>query len=102
MQDYMIENHKEKCTEYDLTGIVVHNGVSDFGHYYDLIKGPDNKWYKFNDENVIEFNEENIPNEAFGNKENEDDDLEKEIRKKNAYILFYTKQCENNNDELKK
>ena len=102
MKDYMIENHKEKCTEYDLTGIVIHNGVSDFGHYYDLIKGPDNKWYKFNDENVIEFNEENIPNEAFGNKENDDDDLEKEIRKKNAYILFYTKKCENNNEELKK
>ena len=88
----MIENHKEKCTEYDLTGIVVHNGVSDFGHYYDLIKGLDNKWYKFNDENVIEFNEENIPNEAFGNKENEDDDLEKEIRKKKClyFILYQT------------
>ena len=102
MKDYMIENHKEKCTEYDLTGIVVHNGVSDFGHYYDLIKGPDNKWYKFNDENVIEFREENIPNEAFGNKESDDDDIEKEMRKKNAYILFYTKKCENNIEELKK
>ena len=102
MKDYMIENHKEKCTEYDLTGIVVHNGVSDFGHYYDLIKGPDNKWYKFNDENVTEFNEEYIPNEAFGNKDADDDDSEKELRKKNAYILFYTKKCENDNEELKK
>ena len=102
MKDYMIENHKEKCTEYDLTGIVVHNGVSDFGHYYDLIKGPDNKWYKFNDENVTEFNEEYIPNEAFGNKDSDDDDSEKELRKKNAYILFYTKKCENDNEELKK
>jgi ubiquitin C-terminal hydrolase len=102
MKDYMIENHKEKNTEYDLTGIVVHNGVSDFGHYYDLIKGPDNKWYKFNDENVTEFNEEYIPNEAFGNKDIDDDDSEKEIRKKNAYILFYTKKSENDNEELKK
>ena len=102
MKDYMIENHKEKCTEFDLTGIVVHNGVSDFGHYYDLIKGRDNKWYKFNDENVTQFNEEYIPNEAFGNKDSDDEDSEKEIRKKNAYILFYTKKCEINNEELKK
>ena len=104
MKDYMIENHTEKSTEYDLTGIVVHNGVSDFGHYYDLIKGPDNKWYKFNDEMVSVFKEEDIPNEAFGNKDDDDDDSEKEKEngKRNAYILFYTKRTNINIEELKK
>ena len=108
MKDYMIENHKEKCTEFDLTGIVVHNGVSDFGHYYDLIKTPDNKWYKFNDEYVREFKEEDIPNEAFGNKDLEDDeddafsDKEKGLGRRNAYILFYTKRTDYSNEELEK
>ena len=103
MKDYMMENHTEECTEYDLTGIVIHNGEADFGHYYDLIKGSDNNWYKFNDENITEFKEENIPNEAFGNKD-DDDDSEKERGniKRNAYILFYTKKCTNKKEELEK
>ena len=107
MKDYMIENHTEKSTEYDLTGIVVHNGKSDWGHYYDLIKGPDNKWYKFNDESISTFKEEDIPNEAFGNKDDDDDDYDRENgnEKRNAYILFYTKKPknnDNNNEELEK
>ena len=108
MKDYMIENHTEKSTEYDLTGIVVHNGVSDFGHYYDLIKSPDdNKWYKFNDESVSEFIEEDIANEAYGNKNIDDDDEDvysdkEKGGKKNAYILFYTKRTDNNKEELEK
>ena len=104
MKDYMMESHTEECTEYDLTGIVIHNGVSEFGHYYDLIKGPDDKWYKFNDENITYFKEEDIPNEAFGNKDCDDDDSEKESgnNKRNAYILFYTKKCNNKKEELQK
>ena len=107
LKDYMIENHTEQSTEYELTGIVIHNGISDFGHYYDIIKSPDNKWYKFNDENVFEFKEEDIPNEAFGNKyyddiEDEDDDRGKGNGKKNAYILFYTKKIAVDNKNLEK
>ena len=94
MKDYLIENHTEKNTEYELTGITIHFGLSDFGHYYDIIKGPDNKWYKFNDINISEFKEENIPGEAYGEKDySEDDDSsgEKDNGRRNAYILFYTK-----------
>ena len=93
MKDYLIENHKETNTEYELRGITIHFGVSDFGHYYDLIKGPDNKWYKFNDISVSEFKEEDIPREAFGEKEilDEDSYKEKENGKNNAYILIYKK-----------
>ena len=93
MKDYLIEDHKETNTEYELTGITIHYGVADFGHYYDLIKGPDNKWYKFNDISVSEFKEEDIPREAFGEKEliDEDSNKEKESGKNNAYILIYKK-----------
>ena len=93
MKDYLIENHTETNTEYELTGITIHFGVADFGHYYDLIKGPDNKWYKFNDISVSEFKEEEIPKEAFGEKDifDEDSYKEKENGKNNAYILIYKK-----------
>ena len=96
MKDYLIENHEEKNTEYELTGITIHWGVSDFGHYFDLIKDQDNKWYKFNDTNVTEFKEEDIPKESFGEAGNSDDDSYKEKENRNtAYILFYTKKGNN-------
>jgi hypothetical protein len=93
MKNYLIENHIEKNTEYELTGITIHYGIADSGHYYDLIKGPDKKWYKFNDIFVTEFKEEDIPKEAFGEKEisEEDSSKEKERIKNNAYILIYKK-----------
>ena len=93
MKDYLIENHLEKNTEYELTGITIHFGVSDFGHYYDIIKSQNNKWYKFNDMNVSEFKEDDIPKEAYGEKDYSEDDSykEKENGRNNAYILFYTK-----------
>jgi len=99
MKDYLIEKHTEENTVYELTGITIHFGYSDFGHYYDLIKGPDNKWYKFNDINITEFREEDIPKEAFGEKEENDDDSyrEKESGKNNAYILIYTKKGSSTN-----
>ena len=99
VKDYLIENHTEENTVYELTGITIHFGYSDFGHYYDLIKGPDNKWYKFNDINITEFREEDIPKEAFGDKDGNDDDSyrEKESGKNNAYILIYTKKGNSTN-----
>ena len=96
MKDYLIENNNEKNTLYELTGITIHFGVSDYGHYYDLIKSPnDEKWYKFNDNFVHEFPVEDISHEAFGEREIEDDFNkeieEKESGKNNAYILIYKK-----------
>ena len=92
---------------YELTGITIHYGVSDYGHYYDLIKAVNNKWYKFNDTNISEFPESDIPKEAFGDKESENNDLESEMTdkaeikekdNKNAYILIYTKKSFKDNN----
>ena len=94
MKNYLIEEHKENNTEYELTGITIHDGEADFGHYYDLIKGPDEIWYKFNDTIVQVFSKDQIPEEAFGDKNSEDDiykDEQSETEKNNAYILIYTK-----------
>ena len=96
MKEYLIENHQEINTKYELTGITIHFGFSDYGHYYDLIKSPDGKWYKFNDNYVTEFDEKEIPHEAFGEKDCEDDfmkDIEdKDSGQNTAYILIYKKQ----------
>ena len=95
MKEYLIEDHQEKNTKYELTGITIHFGFSDYGHYYDLIKSQDGKWYKFNDNSVTEFDEKDIPHEAFGEKENEEDFIkdieERENGENNAYILIYKK-----------
>ena len=101
MKEFLYEDNKTKelNTEYELRGITIHFGVADFGHYYDLIKGPDNKWYKFNDISVTQFKEEDIAKEAFGEKEifEEDSSKEKENGKNNAYILIYKKTNFNQN-----
>ena len=95
MKEYLIDDHKETNTKYELTGITIHFGFSDYGHYYDLIKASDGKWYKFNDDYVTEFNEKDIPHEAFGEKDNEEDFIkdieEKDNGQNNAYILIYKK-----------
>ena len=99
MKEYLIEENTETNTIYELTGITIHDGVADFGHYYDLIKGKDGKWYKFNDTVVKFFNKDHIAAEAFGDKHS-GDDLDKEEQSEednnNAYILIYTKKNFNN------
>ena len=37
--------------KFELNGIIVHQGLSEIGHYFSLIKLK-NKWYEFNDQNV--------------------------------------------------
>ena len=95
LKEYLIEDNQEINTTYELTGITIHFGFSDYGHYYDLIKSPNGKWYKFNDNCVYEFDEKDIPQEAFGEKDSEDDFLkdieEKDSGQNNAYILIYKK-----------
>lgn len=70
--------------QYQLTGVLVHSGTSQSGHYYSYIKVPpkglseddiqealnDNnnkeKWYEFNDMYVSEFDIKNLKGECFG------------------------------------
>jgi ubiquitin C-terminal hydrolase len=56
LQDY-IKNDEVLETKYNLKGVVIHTGTSEGGHYYSLIRdnGPQKKWLKFNDQNVLPF-----------------------------------------------
>ena len=96
---------KEVSYIYDLVGIVVHSGQASAGHYYSFIKerrgnsvlNPNkNKWFKFNDTSVEEFEmtEENLKAECFGGKfkvkKKEGSSLPEERQRYwNGYILFY-------------
>lgn len=109
-EDRTVTYNKVTCPEYfqyKLTGIVVHMGTTDSGHYYSLIKERENgdAWFEFNDHLVSAFNPDNIPNEAFGGEDPEfesrlnhhrhDQAMQQIIqdqgrtKTKNAYILIY-------------
>ena len=58
--------------EYRLAGVLVHAGVAQGGHYYSFIKdrmtGSEEKWYRFDDDDVTPFNPSLIETECFGGK----------------------------------
>jgi len=58
--------------EYKLAGVLVHAGVAQGGHYYSFIKdrnpGSEEKWYRFDDEDVTPFDPVSIESECFGGK----------------------------------
>jgi ubiquitin C-terminal hydrolase len=79
----------ESQTLYDLSGVVIHAGSAESGHYYSMIKDMKNsKWYEFNDTHITPFEIEEFPQEAFGGISDEEKSIEKST---NAYVLFYTK-----------
>lgn len=52
-----------------MTGILVHSGNGETGHYYSYIKNPNNEngqWLEFNDNHIRNFNPKDIPAECFG------------------------------------
>jgi ubiquitin C-terminal hydrolase len=84
--------------DYVLTGILVHTGTTDSGHYYSFIKDRKNDtWSKFNDETVSPFNVENIPETCYGGEYTTtswDNQLQRQVSKSvsrpnSAYMLFY-------------
>ena len=60
--------------DYKLAGVLVHAGVAQGGHYYSFIRDRSNtdsdedKWYKFDDEDVTPFDPSLIEVECFGGK----------------------------------
>lgn len=76
LRDIMFKD--EGDVVYELSGIVIHTGEVNAGHYYSIIKKND-KWYRFNDIEVSEV--ENYELEAFGSES-----------RKSAVLLFYQKE----------
>jgi hypothetical protein len=56
--------------EYKLAGVLVHAGVAQGGHYFSFIKdrNKEEKWYRFDDEDVTPFDPASIEVECFGGK----------------------------------
>lgn len=83
-EDQLIVLNRKIAPEYfmyKLKGVVVHDGMADYGHYYSFIcdreasEGEPN-WYTFNDTNVTPFKVSDIPQETFGG---ENESYEQEI-----------------------
>jgi ubiquitin carboxyl-terminal hydrolase 8 len=72
LSEYVVGYDKESY-KYDLYGICNHSGGTRGGHYTSFIKNANDKWYLFNDTNVIEMT-----------------DLNK-IKSPQAYCFFYRK-----------
>lgn len=86
--------------KYKLSGVLVHSGYAEGGHYYSFIKDREDtesgdKWYEFNDEMVKEFDKADIESECFGGDEKWSDMMGNSIylknseKHRNAYVVFY-------------
>ena len=77
IEPYLSQLHSIKGKRYDLSAISDHKGSCNYVHYIAYCKNSiNNKWYEYNDEDIIHFPNEN---------------LENELITKNAYILFYVR-----------
>lgn len=94
MTDDADRKHPVEYYQYKLSGIVVHSGTADSGHYYSFIKDRDqkDKWYEFNDQIVRDFDPADIPNECYGGEDSFQTSnmmYMKSMKWRNAYILMY-------------
>ena len=73
--------------KYRLSGIVVHSGSANGGHYFSYHRHPSdpNRWLELNDTVVSDFDPRLIPENCFGSKE--EPGAPQTVR--SAYILFY-------------
>eukprot|EP01117_Protostelium_nocturnum_P009607 TRINITY_DN3429_c0_g1_i1.p1 TRINITY_DN3429_c0_g1~~TRINITY_DN3429_c0_g1_i1.p1 ORF type:complete len:2268 (-),score=754.02 TRINITY_DN3429_c0_g1_i1:12-6815(-) len=103
-EDKSGSNRSPDYYRYELVGVVVHTGTTDFGHYYSFVKErttsngkSEPNWFEFNDTTVSPFNPKEIPSCCFGGTEevNEFDRMTgknqvvSRVKNYNAYILVY-------------
>jgi len=71
LHEFFAEDVQGSCfnAEYELFGIIVHQGTVDYGHYYAYIRPTtDNQWLLFNDNSVSKVTREKAFNDNFGGK----------------------------------
>lgn len=101
MKPYTIYQNCEKTPyeddyfQYKLSGVIIHLGIADAGHYYSFVQDryydQYGKWIEFNDTTVKNFDLNHLANECFGFDEKNDAGNNNLNRFKNAYILIYDK-----------
>eukprot|EP00475_Leptophrys_vorax_P014009 TRINITY_DN20378_c0_g1_i1.p1 TRINITY_DN20378_c0_g1~~TRINITY_DN20378_c0_g1_i1.p1 ORF type:complete len:1328 (+),score=359.52 TRINITY_DN20378_c0_g1_i1:77-3985(+) len=87
-----VDQKPDEYYQYELVGILIHQGDANRGHYYSYIKERtedkvSGKWLEFNDVRVVPFDEKRIPEAAFGGKEEYVPDFD-EFGGYNAYGEF--------------
>ena len=95
--EYLKDHNQPPSSDmFGLTGILVHSGTAESGHYYsytrerpiDCRQGPN--WVEFNDSDVSRFNPKNIPDQCFGGESDTSPYSTACFPKAwNAYMLFY-------------
>jgi len=81
--------------DYILYGVLVHSGDINSGHYCAFIRPQNNeKWYKFDDDNVYPVSTYDVFEENFGGKSIYKSKLNITNRYTNAYMLIYIRKCE--------
>lgn len=87
-----IGDHVENEHQYSLVGVLIHVGTAQRGHYYSLIKERQaNRWFKFNDVEISEFNSDDLRGEAFGGQQDVGDASNGTGAQgeRSAYLLVY-------------
>jgi len=85
-------NKNNDLFKYKLTGVIIHTGTADSGHYYSIVKDKKENWLEFNDTNVSYYDIADLPGEAFGGIESFTYKDQTKVEKvTNAYLLFYEK-----------
>ncbi|OHT16616.1 hypothetical protein TRFO_13027 [Tritrichomonas foetus] len=72
-------NENQEEATYSLSGVVIHRGIAQGGHFVSLVKTKKNGWLCFDDEVVTKISETEAMIQAAGN----------ETTKVTGYILFY-------------
>ena len=96
LSQLMTGNDQQKVN-YDLCGVVQHQGSVDSGHYFSDVLRESGKWLCLNDNKVTKINGDDLPFEAAGGTEEKTvyDEKTKSSKKitaeksTNAYLLFY-------------
>ncbi|RMZ82338.1 hypothetical protein DV738_g1767, partial [Chaetothyriales sp. CBS 135597] len=89
-------SHPNEPDIFELTGIIVHSGTADSGHYFSYIRqrpsGQDkaHSWVQFNDSDVTQFDPAHIQDNCFGGIETTYG-MQKFY---NAYMLFYQRKSD--------
>eukprot|EP01133_Synstelium_polycarpum_P007566 gene7566-8852_t len=94
--------HPASYYQYELSGILVHTGTADSGHYYSFIKernplipGQPRRWIHFNDQLTEIFSPDDISKACFGgydqlpSMDGKPSNIRSGPRHNNAYMLFY-------------
>jgi hypothetical protein len=72
---------------YELSGVLIHSGSLNSGHYYAYIKNEENEWFEFNDSTVTKIEYQDIE-KAYGD----------ENSHSNAYMLMYSREFPKSNE----